>query len=151
MAAPVVAHGDAQAVVQAWLMSQVAGVTVRTEMPGPDELAGLLPLVEVALLPSGPSDRRMYIIPRIEVVVRTAAADGAWPACVALAGHVAAHAAAMGGRVVDVPATDYTPAGSVAVTQVARVSPPSPYPEDNDAIYAASFTFEPYLRPLRVA
>lgn len=151
MAAPVVLHGDAQQVVIEWLRSRLDGATLCSELPDPDELAALLPLVEVALLPSGPSQRVVHTIPRIEVVVRTAAADGAWPACVAFAGFVAAQTAAMGGRAIAVPATDHTPAGTVAVTQVARVSAPAPYPEANDGIYAASFTCEPYLRPLRVA
>jgi hypothetical protein len=150
MPAPVVLHGDPQLVVMTWLRDSLAGVYVCSELPEPDEFLGLLPIVEVALLPSGPSDRRMFITPRMQFVCRTPAEQG-WPGAVAFAGHVAAHVAALGGRNIALPATAYTPAGTVAVTQVARLSAPSPYRDDNPGVIAAAFTAEPYLRPLRAA
>lgn len=145
----VVLHADPELVVTTFLRGRLGnGVgMVCSELPGPEELTGYLPIVQVVALPSPPSDLRVQAVHRVQVVVWVAEASGR-PGAAALAGVVAAHFADMGGRMVEVPAVAPLPAGGVAVSAVRRQSSPSAFSDPNGRIVGMGFTGEVLVRPL---
>ncbi|WP_435110162.1 hypothetical protein [Nocardiopsis synnemataformans] len=151
MAFPVVLHADAELVAITWLRSRLGDTVgmVCSELPGPDAFEGFLPIVQVVRLPSPPSDRRVHDIARVQVIVRVDESTSR-PGAIDLAGYVAAHFAALSGQTITLPATEYTPGGSVTVGCIRRQSNPDPHRDDNTNLLALAFTGELYLRPFRV-
>ncbi|MBB5431349.1 hypothetical protein [Nocardiopsis composta] len=148
--APIVHHADAELAAITWLRPRLPEVTVCSERPLPDAFAAALPIVQITRLPSPPSHRWVHDIARMQWRVMV---PESWerPGAIDLAAFVGAQVAAMSQAVIPVLEGVYTPAGTVAVTQVARQTAASEAEDPNDSVIAFAFTAELYLRPLRVA
>lgn len=110
---------------------------VCSELPGPDDFAGLLPIVHVVRLPSPPKPHRFALdAARVAVTVHVPVFDGR-PAAIQLAGRVLAHLADMAGRTV----------GGTTVSTVRDLSGPEVDDDDNEDSIKAMGTALVLLRP----
>lgn len=148
---PLVFYPSAELVAITWHRDRLGAAVgmVCSELPAPEDFAGLLPIVQFIRLPSPPADRRVHDIARLQCIIRTDENEGV-PAADDLAGFVAAHFAAMSGQTITLPPTEYTPGGPATVKCIRRQTSPTPFPDDNTNVLARAFTGELYLRPFRV-
>ncbi|MBB4931845.1 hypothetical protein F4561_002665 [Lipingzhangella halophila] len=141
MQAPV--FGDAELVLITWLRDHLGGQVehVCSELPGPDEYAGLLPIVHVTRLPSPPM-ANPYALDRARMAVTVhvpsqAAGDPGRPGATALASTVGAAVQTMRGRTVD----------GITVSTVRDQTGPEIQGSDNEDVVTAGFTCVLLLRP----
>ncbi|WP_146159629.1 hypothetical protein [Allonocardiopsis opalescens] len=109
---------------------------VCSELPGPDEMAALLPLVQVERLPSPPMANRYALdVARMDISARVATGR---PDAITLATLAGAHIRAMPGRTI----------AGVTVSTVRRQTGPEERADENTNLRVAGFTCELYLRSI---
>ena len=137
---PVVIFPDAQLVAITHLRSVLDGVEVCSEPPGPDEMAGLLPVLVVTGLPSPPMPNR-WALSASRLFFEVIAQDQ--PTANQVANIVNAHVRSLGGSTVPIVG------GDAVVSTVRNTAPPESGDDTNSNYRTAGFSAELLLRPLR--
>lgn len=137
---PVVIFPDPQLVAITHLKAVVAGATVSSEPPGPDEFDAALPVVIVTALPSPPMPNK-WALSAARLFFEVIARDQ--PTANQVANVVNAHVRSLGGGTVPIVG------GNAVVSTVRNTSSPESGDDTNTNYRTSGFSAELLLRPLR--